>query len=143
LRFVSNLSPYYAIQKAEEYFEKVANSIVKEKPHGKGDEQMIEIGVSGGRWELYWTKIKAEKMAEEKGSEITIKSRLGLMQLSLGAIVFVLSGPFLYYAIAKPGFFTIFVTVLIALVGILSIIVPIIRIIQMQKQLKQVLQDKI
>lgn len=139
MRFESPLSPYSAIKKAEKFFEKkVLNSTIKEQPLSKRDEQMLEMGVSTLSMESYWMKIYAQKN-KAGGSTIRVKARLGLMQLTFAAIVLALAGGFLYYAIAKPNFVTIFVPLFFFIVGVLGIINPLLRINSTQKDLKEAL----
>ena len=128
-------APYDAIKIAKKYFEDdVLNSVIKEAPLTRGDDQILEVGVSGGRWEVFWMKLHAVKW--DKGSKIYIKGRPGISQLTMGAIAATLSGPFTalillysnkYWLLGVPIFFFI--------LGLLSIIMPIVRVRQTQKEL--------
>lgn len=141
MEYESPFSPYEAIKKTEKFFqEEVLNVTIKEKPMGKGDAQMIDVGISGGRWEIFWMKVYASKNASG-GSIITTKGRSGLQQLSFAAIILVFSGPFFYYALTSGRYWIFTFPVLLFAVGLLSILMPIMRVRSTNKQLKEVLTD--
>jgi len=139
LEYESPFSPYEAIKKTKKFFnEEILNVTIKEEPMGKGDAQMIDVGISGGRWEIFWMKVYASKNATG-GSIITTKGRSGLQQLSFAAIVLVFSGPFFYFALSSSRYWIFAFPVLLFAVGLLSIIMPIMRVRSTNKQLKEVL----
>ncbi len=139
MEYESPFSPYEAIKKTEKFFtEELLNVTIKEKPMGKGDAQMIDVGISGGRWEIFWMKVYASKNATG-GSIITTRGRSGLQQLSFAAIILVFSGPFFYYALSSSRYWIFAFPVLLFAVGLLSIIMPIMRVRSTNKQLKEVL----
>lgn len=142
MEFESTLSPSDAIKKSEEYFEnEILNHVIKEKPLSKKDKQLLEVGVTGGRWEVFWMKIAAARTSGGI-TKIAITSRPGLAQLSFGAIVFLLAGPFIYLAIANDTYWIFFFPVLLFLIGLLSMIMPIIRLKETEKGLKEILTQK-
>ena len=50
MEYESPFSPYEAIKKTKKFFtEEILNVTIKEEPMGKGDAQMIDVGISGGR----------------------------------------------------------------------------------------------
>lgn len=139
MEYESPLSPYDAIKKTEKFFmEEIGNAIVKEKPLSKKDAQMIDIGITGGRWEIFWMKVYASKDAA-KGSIITTKGRSGLQQLSFAAIILVLSGPFFYLSLSNDAYWALIFPVVFFIIGFLSILMPIMRVRSTSKQLKEVL----
>ncbi|MEA2069988.1 MAG: hypothetical protein U9O98_01720 [Asgard group archaeon] len=139
--FESPHSPSKAIERAEKYLKgNILNAIIKEKPLNRQEKQKLEVGVTGGRWEFFWIKIYAQKNLD-KGSKITLRANIGLQQLTFSAIILLLAGPFLYFAISNPTFFTIFVPSILALFGFLGILVPIIRLRKTTAKLKQAIQS--
>ncbi len=139
MEYESPLSPYDAIKKTEKFFtEELLNVTIKEKPIGKGDAQMIDVGISGGKWEIFWMKVYASKNPVG-GSIITTKGRSGLQQLSFAAIILVLSGPFFFLVFSNENYWVLAFPVLLLVVGFLSILMPIIRVRTTNKQLKEVL----
>ncbi|MFW9922151.1 MAG: hypothetical protein ACFFDW_02560 [Candidatus Thorarchaeota archaeon] len=142
MEYESSLSPSDAIKKAEDYFEnEVLNHVIKEKPLSKKDKQLLEIGVTGGRWEVFWMKIAAARTSAGI-TKIAITSRPGLAQLSFGAIVLLLSGPFIYLSIANDAYWVLFFPIFLFIIGLLSIIMPLIRMRETGKALKEVLTEK-
>lgn len=139
MEYESPLSPYEAIKTTEKFFaEEILNVTIKEKNLGKGEAQMIDVGISGGRWEIFWMKVYASRNAAG-GSIITTKGRSGLQQLSFAAIILVFSGPFFYYALSSSRYWIFAFPVLLFAVGLLSILMPIMRVRSTKKQLKEVL----
>ncbi len=139
MEYQSPLSPYDAIKKTEKFFTKeILNTIIKEKPMGKKDKQIIDIGVSGGRWEIFWMKVYATKNPLG-GSIIITKGRSGLKQLSFAAIILMLSGPFFYLVLSNNVYWALLFPAVFFVLGILSILMPIIRIRSTNRELKEVL----
>ncbi|HUU78968.1 MAG TPA: hypothetical protein VMX55_11525 [candidate division Zixibacteria bacterium] len=142
MEYESPLSPYEAIKKAENFFaNEVINSKVKEKSLSKKDQQMLEMGVTGGNWEIFWMKIFASRNNLE-GSRIYTKSRFGLMQLSFASIITVLSGPFLYLVLWNEVYWALVFPSFFFLLGVLSFVMPFYRIISTSKNLKQILTNE-
>ena len=128
-------APYDAIKTAKKYFEDdVLNSVIKEAPLTRGDDQILEVGVSGGRWEVFWMKLHAVKW--DKGSKIYMKGRPGISQLTMAAIVTVLSGPFTALILLYSNkYWLLIIPIFFLLLGILSIIMPLVRIRNTRKEL--------
>lgn len=135
MEFESPLAPYDAIKAAKKYFEDdVLNSVIKEAPLTRGDDQILEVGISGGRWEVFWMRLHAVKW--DKGSKIYMKGRPGISQLSMGAIAAVLSGPFTAIILLySNNFWLLFVPIFFFILGVLSIIMPIVRVRSTQKEI--------
>ncbi|MHA1244993.1 MAG: hypothetical protein ACTSP7_10525 [Candidatus Heimdallarchaeota archaeon] len=128
-------APYDAIKTAKKYFEDdVLNSVVKEAPLTRGDDQILEVGISGGRWEVFWIKLHAVKW--DKGSKIYMKGSPGISQLTMGAIAATLSGPFTALILLySTNYWLLFVPIFFFILGVLSIIMPIVRVRSTQKEL--------
>lgn len=138
MEFDSPLAPYDAIKKAKKYFEdEVLNIVIKEEPLTRADDQILEVGISGGRWEVFWMKIHALNI--EKGSKIYMKGRPGISQLTMAAIAMVISGPFTVLVFLNDTYWLLFIPIFFFILGLLSIIMPFIRVRSTQKELLELL----
>lgn len=142
MEYLSQYSPSEAIKITESFFEnEILNTVIKEKPLSKKDPQILEVGVTGGRWEIYWVKIYASR-ATSGETRIFSKGRPGLAQLSFGVIIWLLAGPFLYYVIANNIYWTLIFPAFFFILGLLSVIMPIIQSRKTQKTIQAILQQK-
>lgn len=142
MEFDCPYTPYEAIKKTESYFtNEILNTTIKEKSPSKKDQQFLEIGVSGGNWEVFWMKIFAVTN-NSGGSSIITKGRSGIMQLSFAAIITMLSVPFFYLVLWNEIYWAVIFPSFFLLLGIVSIIMPYIRIRQTTKGLKEVLTNE-
>ncbi|MBK5113010.1 MAG: hypothetical protein JJE41_05230 [Candidatus Heimdallarchaeota archaeon] len=142
MEFESPLSPYKVLKKAEKYFElKVNNSKIKDQPLTKKDPQFLEMSVATIFGEIFWTKIHARR-TKTKATKVFLTSRPGTRHMFLSAIVFLLSGPFLYMAITGDSILTYFLVGFLALIGIASLLLPFFRISRTQKKLQVALSSE-
>jgi len=126
MNFDSPLAPFIAIKEAKKYFEnEVTNAVIKKAPLTRGDDQILEAGISGGRWEVFWMRIQAIK--SENGSRIYVKSRPGTTQLTMGTIAVLLAVPFAYLVLNNNSYWLLFIPIFFFILGVLSIIMPIVR----------------
>ncbi|MHA1306882.1 MAG: hypothetical protein ACTSO7_02760 [Candidatus Heimdallarchaeota archaeon] len=141
MQFESPLAPYDAIKKAKKYFEEdVLNTTIKEAPLTRGDDQILEVGISGGRWEVFWMKIHAVK--SETGSRVYLKGRPGISQLTMGSIAVLVSVPFAFLALMNDNYWLLFIPVFFLILGVLSIIMPIVRIRNTRKEVIEKLTEE-
>ena len=142
MEFDCPYTPFEAIKKTESYFtNEILNTTIKEKSPSKKDQQFLEIGVTGGNWEVFWMKISAVAN-NSGGSSVITKGRSGIMQLSFAAIIAVLSGPFFYLILWNEIYWAVIFPSFFLLLGLMSIIMPYVRIHQTTKGLKEVLTNE-
>ena len=141
MEFDSPLSPHKSIKKAEKYFElKVNNSKIKEQPLSRKDPAILEIGVATIFGEIFWMRIHA-KRKKDKSTSISLVGRVGIRHMFLSAIVLLMTGPFLYYALTSNNFFVYIVAGFFAVLGIFSLSMPFFRIRSTRKQLVEALSS--
>ena len=139
MNFDSPLSASEATKKVTNFFEEEeTNAIIKEKPLAKKDKQFLEVGITGGRWEVFWMKILATNYIEQ-GSNIKITSRIGMIQLTVAITSMLFSGPFLYLILTSMRYWLLIVPIFFFLLGLLSLIMPIVRIRSTKVKLRKLL----
>ncbi len=142
MEFESPLSPYKALKKTEKFFElKVNNSKIKDQPLTKKDPQFLQMSVATIFGEIFWMNIHTRR-TKTKTTKVSLKSRPGTRHMFLSAIVMLMSGPFLYFAVNSGNIFNYFIAGLFAVIGIASMIMPIIRINGTQRKLKEALSTE-
>ncbi len=141
MEFESPISPYRAIKKAMNFFEKkVNNTKVKEAPASRRDPMILEVGITTIWGEIFWTRINTRRSKDKQSSKVFVKSRPGTRHMFFSAIVLLLSGPFFYMALSNDiRYFTLIMAAFFALIGIASMIMPVVRINRINKQIKEVL----